>query len=215
VHAVRRASVSVQPRAALLAAHGRVAVARPVRQATFLGLHRQPTPYASTPGTLVIVERWCPRCEWRGDSQGQACPNCGTRLIEVTRPEPDLEASDPQGDPFLPMKAPAPARPLRNRVTETGSEADQELIPDETPSRRQRSIWRRSLEVAWTILPLAIVGAIVASIVSTNEPTAGTKAPVSPTSSSDGETPLPPILVALRGGQGGRDGGLYASLNGH
>ena len=165
------------------------------------------------------MERWCPRCEWRGDSEGQACPSCGTRLIELTRSEPDPEAPEPRGDPFQPIKAPAPARPLRKGAPEAASEAapeaDQEPTPDETPSDRQRSIWRRSLEVAWTILPLAVVGAIVASIVSTNEPTSGTKAPPSPTSSPDGETSLPPILVALRGGQGGQDGGLYASLNGH
>jgi len=161
------------------------------------------------------VERWCPRCEWRGDSQGQACPSCGTRLIELIRPEPELEASEPQGDPIQPIKAPAPVRPLRRAAPEAARESDQATAPEDTPSGRQRSIWRRSLQVAWTILPLALVGAILASIVSTNERTGVSEAPASPTSSPDGVTRLPPVLVALRGGQDGRNGGLYESLNGN
>src|SRR5262249_13510860 len=73
----------------------------------------------------AVSERFCLRCDWSGDADGAACPECGAVLYRMSSAKPAepprrrVAAPPPREDVFVPVVEREPARPrpsFRRRI---------------------------------------------------------------------------------------------------
>jgi Concanavalin A-like lectin/glucanases superfamily len=139
-----------------------------------------------------VTERFCLRCDWRGETDEHACPRCGAPLYRMdSEPAPARQAPAPAGS-----EAPPEAAGTRREHAGKDEELGDEVPPPVHNAERGR----------WRVIALALALTAVVAFVLTRggepdpaSPGQDEQAAGQPSGASAATTPLPILLAPCSG----------------